>query len=325
VIVLAGDIGGTNARLALVELDAKAAHIVREGKQPSRDVSGLADLVQRFLRDGGPAPERACYGIAGPVIDQRVKTSNLPWIIDGRTLALDTGIRSTLLINDFHAVGYGIRRLGTEDFVTLQSGAPEANGPIALIGAGTGLGQGFLFWNGSRYEVHGSEGGHVAFAARTAQEWGLVEFLNAEFRRTSYERVLSGSGIAHIYRYLAASARESELVHEEMEREDPAAVVTRHALAGTDPLCARTLDLFVTIYGRQAGHLAITVLATGGTYVAGGIAPRMVSKLLDGTFMAAFRDQGRMAVVAERVPVHVITHPSVGLLGAAAAAFAEDA
>jgi glucokinase len=322
-IVLAGDIGGTNTRLALVELDAVAAHIVREAKYSSHEFAGLAPVVRRFLRAGGPAPERACYGIAGPVIDQRCKTSNLPWIVDGSALALDTGIGSTLLINDFHAVGYGVQRLGTEDFVTLQSGETDSTGPIALIGAGTGLGQGFLFWDGARYRVHGSEGGHVAFAARNPLEWGLVAFLNAEFKRTSYERVLSGSGLAHLYRYLAASAPEAEGVHEEMEREDPAAVVSRHALAGTDSLCIKALDLFVTIYGRQAGHLAITVLATGGVFVAGGIAPRIVAKLTDGAFMAAFRDQGRLTSVAERVPVHVVLHPSVGLLGAAAAALTD--
>ena len=322
-IVLAGDIGGTNTRLALVELDAVAAHIVREATYPSRQISNLASAVRTFLLKAGPAPERACYGIAGPVIDQRCKTSNLPWVVDGAMLAVDTGIAGTLLINDFHAVGNGVQRLGTEDFVTLQSNEPDPTGPIALIGAGTGLGQGFLFWDGLRYRVHGSEGGHVALAARDAVEWGLVEFLNAEFGRTSYERVLSGSGLAHIYRYFASSAREAEAVHEEMEREDPAAVVTRHALARTDPLCIKALDLFVTFYGRQAGHLAITVLATGGVYVAGGIAPRIMAKLGDGTFMASFRDQGRMSTIAEQVPVHVITHKSVGLLGAAAAAFAD--
>lgn len=323
-IVLAGDIGGTNARLALVELDRVAAHIVREVKYPSHDFDSLAPLVRRFLGEGGPAPTRACYGVAGPVIDQRCKTSNLPWIVDAGALALDTGI-ATLLINDFHAVGYGVRRLGAQDFVTLQTGVADSTGPIALIGAGTGLGQGFLFWDGERYRVHGSEGGHVAFAARDALEWGLVEFLNAEFERTSCERVLSGSGIAHLYRYLAASAPEAEGVHEEMEREDPAAVVTRHALAGTDPLCVKALDMFVTIYGRQAGHLAITVMATGGVFVAGGIAPRIVAKLTDGAFMAAFRDQGRLTRVAERVPVHVVLHPSVGLLGAASAALTDIA
>lgn len=324
-IVLAGDIGGTNARLALVELDALAAHIIRDATFASHEFGGLAPVVKRFLRDGGPVPERACYGIAGPVIDQRCKASNLPWIVDARAVALDTGIRSTLLINDFHAVGHGIQRLGAEDFVTLQAHEADAQGPIALIGAGTGLGQGFLVHDGLRYRVLGSEGGHVAFAARDALEWGLAESLRTQFGHVSYERVLSGAGLAHVYQYLAGSAPESELVHEEMEQEDPAAVVTRHALAGSDPLCVRSLDLFVTIYGRQAGQLAITLLATGGVYVAGGIAPRIIAKLTDGTFMTAFRDQGRLKSVAERLPVHVVTHPQVGLLGAAAAAFAATA
>jgi len=323
VIVLAGDIGGTNARLALVELDAVAAHIVRDAKYASRDFAGLAPVVRQFLREGGPAPERACYGIAGPVIDQRCKASNLPWIVDARAMAHETGIVDTRLINDFHAVGHGVQRLGTEDFVTLQGHEPDPTGPIALIGAGTGLGHGFLIHDGARYRVFGSEGGHVAFAAHDMLEWGLAESLRLQFGHVSYERVLSGAGLAHIYQYLAEFTPESELVHEEMEHEDPAAVVSRHALAGSDPMCVKALDIFVSVYGRQAGHLAITVLATGGVYVAGGIAPRIVAKLQDGTFMKSFCDQGRMASVAERMPVHVITHPSVGLLGAAAAGFAE--
>lgn len=321
-IVLAGDVGGTNARLALVEIDRSRARLVSVAKYPSQEYPGLAPIVHRFLGETGGQPERACYGIAGPIVDQRVVTPNISWSIDGADLARETGIASTLLINDFSAAGFGIGRLGDDDLATLQAGERQERGPIGLIGAGTGLGHGFLLWNDG-YKVHPSEAGHGAFAARTPEEWKLVAYLRNEFERVSWERVLSGPGLAHLYRFLAATrfAAEQPEVREEMAGEDPAAVVTKHALAGTDALCVKALDMFASAYGAQAGHLAITIVATGGIYLAGGIAPRIVAKLRDGTFIEAFRSLGRLAEFASRVPVQVIMNPDVGLLGAAAAAF----
>jgi glucokinase len=320
--VLAGDVGGTHARLALVDLGDGGATVVREERYPSAEYPGLAPIVQAFLGAVGERPERAGYGIAGPVVDGRSRTTNLPWTVDAQALGRTTGIPSTVLINDFHAVGLGIPCLAAGDLVTLQEGTRDPHGPIALIGAGTGLGEGYLTWDGSRYRVHGSEGGHVTFAPRTDLEWHLAAFLREQYGHVSYERLLSGAGIGQIYRYLASSGFAPELagVREEMTREDPAAVVTRHGLDRTDPLSARALEIFVTVYGRQAGHLAITLLASGGVYIAGGIAPKILPRLTDGTFMAAFRDLGRLAHFLETVPVHVIVNPDVGLLGAAAAA-----
>ena len=322
-IVLAGDIGGTNTRLALADVEARGLKILREERYPSRDYPGLEPVVRRFLSGSRKKPARACYGIAGPIVDQRVRTPNLPWTIDRADLARETGIKATHLINDFTAVGHGIGRLGPEDLVTLQAGAPVPRGPIALVGAGTGLGVGFLVWDGTRHRVQGSEGGHRAFAAQNELEWGLASFLRAEHGHVSYERVLSGSGLAAIYRYLARAgqAAEQPAVREEMAKEDPAAVVTRRGLDRSDALCARALDVFVAVYGQYAGQLAITLLASGGLYVAGGIAPRIVPRLAEGAFVAAFRDQGRLSSFAATIPVHVVVSTDVGLWGAAAAAW----
>jgi glucokinase len=320
--VLAGDIGGTHARLALVEVTAGATGILHEQTFPSRSAPGLAPIVRGYLAQTRAAPERACFGIAGPVVDGECRTSNLPWTVSARTLAADIGIAHTTIINDFDAAGYGLVRLGPADLVTLQPGTPGEHGAIALIGAGTGLGEGYLTWDGTRYCVHASEGGHVNFASRDAIEWGLRGTLLDEFGHVSYERILSGAGLAHLYRYLAATgfAAERPEVQREMAGDDPAAVVSRHALAGDDPLSVKALDIFASVYGSQAGNLALTILATGGVYVAGGIAPRIVAKLRDGTFMTAFCSKGRLSGLAARIPVHVIVSPNVGLLGAAVAA-----
>jgi glucokinase len=320
--ILAGDVGGTNARLATITVTGARARIETHKRYPSRDYPGLAPIVKQFCTETGQRPERACYAVACPVVGERCSTPNLPWTLDAKELAGATGIAHTVLLNDFAAVGHAIPLLGPDDLVTLQEGRAEAHGPRAVIGAGTGLGQGYLVWDAGRWRVLGSEGGHTAFAARDALEWGLAESLLAEYPHVSWERVLSGPGLAHVYRYLATRgvAPEQDAVREEMSREDPAAVVTRRALEGSDALCSKALDLWVSVYGAQAGHLALTMLATGGVYVAGGIAPRIVPKLREGTFMTAFRDQGRMADFACRVPVHVIVNPDVGLLGAAAVA-----
>jgi glucokinase len=322
VIVLAGDVGGTNARLAVVELDGAATRILREEHYPSHDYPGLGPIVRKFLDLGGPKPDRACFGIAGPVVNDECHVSNLPWVVRGKEVGTEAGIAKTALINDFMAVGYGIERLTPADVVTLQRGNAVAQGSMGLIGAGTGLGEGFLVWDDGRYRVHSSEGGHGDFAPRDAGEVGLLLHLQAEYGHVSNERVLSGAGLVHVYRFLAEArvAREQEAVKAEMAKDDPAAVITRRALDESDPLCVKAVDLFCTIYGAEAGNLALTVLATGGVYLAGGIAPRIVNRLQAVGFMAAFRAKGRLGDFMSQVPVHVIVNSKVGLLGAAAAA-----
>lgn len=321
-MVLAGDVGGTNARLAIVELNGRAARITREGRYASRDYPGLTPIVDRFCEEVTARPNRACFGIACPVVGDDCTAPNLPWTINGRKLAAEIGIPRTRIINDFVAVGFGIELLGESDLATLQEGSPTPHGPIALIGAGTGLGQAFLLWDGNHYRVLPSEGGHGDFAPRGKLQIALSEFLGQQFGRVSWERLLSGPGLVNAYRYLVASAvaPEQATVRAEMEKEDPAKVITRHGLAKSDCLSDRALDLFCEVLGAQAGNLALTVVSTGGVHLAGGIARRILERLQNGPFLTAFRDKGRMSELLSRFPVHVIMNSKVGLLGAAAVA-----
>jgi len=320
--VLAGDVGGTNARLALVEAVHSRATIRAQRTYPSRAYTGLAPIVRTFVAEINARPERACLGVPCPAGEDQCLAPNLPWKVDPSAFAADIGIASSMLINDFTAIGHGIALLRADDLETLQAGAPKEHAPIGLIGAGTGLGMGFLTWEGDRYVVHGSEGGHVGFAPRGEQQAGLARFLEREYGRVSRERVVSGPGIVATYRYLASNgdAVENPALREEMERDDPAAVIFRHALAGTDALCQQTLDLFVDGLGAAAGDLALSVLALAGVYIGGGIAPRIVPYLRKGAFLRAFRDKGRLSDYIARVPLHVIVNPNVALLGAAAVA-----
>ena len=321
--VLSGDIGGTNARLAIVEIDDADVRILHERRYSSETVPGLPALVQRFLADVPKPPSLACFGVPCPIVDGKCVGTNLSWTIDARSLAADIGIRETTLINDLHAVGEGVQRLQAEDLVALQTGDPAPHGVKAIIAAGTGLGQSFLVWCGERYLVHDSEGGHGSFSPRNAAEWRLRRALATKFGHVSRERVVSGPGLVNIYRHLAAMGVEPEQAHvrAELESNDPAAVIGRHGLAGTDPLSWHALDMFASAYGAQAGNLALTVMAKAGVYVAGGIAPKILPKLLDGTFMRAFLEKGRLSPFLARIPLHVIVNPSVGLIGAACVAF----
>jgi glucokinase len=321
VIVLAGDVGGTNARLAIVELEGRSARIVRQNKYPSHEYKGLAPIVRRFCEEGGGSrPDQACFGIACPVVGDDCAAPNLPWTINARALAAEIEIPRTAIINDFVAVGYGIELMTPADLATLQEGAPQPQGPIALIGAGTGLGEGFLLWEGDHYEVLASEGGHTDFAPVGELQVGLLGSLREQFGRVSWERLLSGPGIANIYRYLreAGLAPEQPSVRAELETEDDGTVIVRHALDRSDKLSLVALGLFWEVLGAEAGNLALTVVATGGVYIAGGIAPRLVPRLDSSPLLTAFRDKGRLSGLLSRIPVHVIMNPSVGMLGAAA-------
>jgi glucokinase len=321
-IVLAGDVGGTNARLALVELGGGTARIVRKERYSSRNYPGLAPIVRRFTEALGSRPDRACFAIACPVVGDDCTAPNLPWTINARQLAAEIGIPETTIINDFVGVGYGVGLMQGSDLVTLQQGQSVERGPIALMGAGTGLGQVFLIWETDHYRILPSEAGHGDFAPRGKLQVALHQYLQQQYQRVSWERLLSGPGLVNIYRFLLAAgvAPEQPGVRTEMEKEDPAVVITRHGLARTDCLSDRTVDLFCETLGAQAGNLALTVVATGGVYLAGGIAPRLVERLRDGPFLEAFRDKGRMSELLARIPVHVIVNSNVGLLGAAAVA-----
>lgn len=321
-IVLAGDIGGTNARLALIDVDGGRARTLAERRYRTQEAPSLASIVRRFLDETGTRVEHAAFGVAGPVVKGECRLPNVPWTVRVADLARATGIPHAALINDFHAVGYGLQLLAPEDLVTLQRGEPVATGPIALIGAGTGLGQGYLLHDGEQYVVHASEGGHASFAAQSEEEWALHEFLADEWGHVSWERILSGPGLVNVYRFLVSRSPSGERpeTRAEMSAEDPAAVISRRALDATDTLCMRALQLFASVLGAQAGNLALTVLATGGVYIAGGIAPKVIAKLRDGTLVDAFRHKGRLEPLLARVPVHVVVNDAVGLLGAAAVA-----
>lgn len=321
--VLAGDIGGTNARLAILEVDGpREARILHEARYRSSTAPGLAPLVARYLAESGAKPEAACFGIACPVVNGDCEAPNLPWRVNVRALARDIRIPRTAIINDFRAVGLGLHSLSDNEVEVLQQGIADEYGPVALIGAGTGLGQGYLLWDGSQYVVHPSEGGHADFAPTDALQRELLAFLANRFDRVSSERVLSGAGIAQIYRFLTSTGELAERpeVRDEMARNDPAEVIARHGLASSDPLSVKALDIFARAYGTAAGNFALTILATGGVYVAGGIARKIVRRLASGAFMETFRDKGRLSHVVARIPVRVILTDDVALYGAAAVA-----
>jgi glucokinase len=320
--VLAGDIGGTKTTIALADVTADRVRFVIERRYESHAHEGLGEIVDAFLRETKEPFDRAGFGIAGPVVDGVCKATNLPWVVDEREIAKRVHVPAHV-VNDFVAVALGVNRLEASDLVEINRGERIERAPVAILGAGTGLGEAFLVWNGARYEVIPSEGGHADFAARDERQIGLLRAIIAKHGRASVERVVSGLGLVEIYHYLrdAKVAPESEVVRAALDRgEDLGAVVGQHALEGDDPLCEATIDLFVDAYGAEAGNIALAVLARGGVYVAGGIAPKILAKLTDGRFRAAFVDKGRFRSLLESIPLHVITHPNVGLVGAAVAA-----
>jgi glucokinase, proteobacterial type len=319
--VLAGDVGGTHARLAAVDVDGATVRVGRFREYDSPAFPGLAPIVADFMARGSESFERAAFGVACPVTDGDCVTPNLPWKVSARAIAGETGIAATSVINDLHAMAYGVTRMLPADLVPLQEAQPVPHGMIALIGAGTGLGQAFLSWDGSRYRAFASEGGHATFAPRTEREWALHDFIAREHGHVSCERVVSGQGIENIYRFLASAkgARENPAVAAAVEAEG-AAAISRSGLDGSDRICAEAMEMFVAAYGAQAGNLALHVLATGGVYLVGGIAKAMATKLRDGIFITAFRDKGRMGDLLRKIPVNVVMNAHIGLVGAAVAA-----
>ena len=321
-MILAGDVGGTKTALALFEIRRRALTVVREEVLPSQGYASLTDAIKHFLANGPAATiDAACVGVAGPVIDGRCTATNLPWHVDEASLAEHVATRRVKLVNDLEATGHGILGLPPSALVTLQAGEPR-KGTMALLAAGTGLGEVLMIWDGRRHRVAGSEGGHVDFAPRTELESELLAFLRREFGRVSYERIVSGPGLYNIYRFLLATdgAPESEWVRSRMEGGDPGAVIGEAALDNRDARSVQALDMFVSIYGAEAGNLALKALAVGGIFVGGGIAPKIRPKLEDGTFLTAFRDKGRLSSMMAAIPVHLVLEPRTALLGAAAVA-----
>jgi glucokinase len=319
VIILAGDVGGTKTALALFETSGRGPVLVREDTLSSREHPTLEAAIERFLSVGSrPAIAGACLGVAGPVVEGRCVATNLPWVIDERTLAAEIPSPRVKLLNDLEVAAHGVLGLPDAELRTLQPGAGR-RGHMVLVAAGTGLGEALIVQDGERRIVIASEGGHADFAPRGDVEEDLLRFLRKEFGRVSLERILSGPGLFNVYRFLRDTgwAKESAAVAARMREENPSAVVSELALAGSDAMCAKALDLFVSVYGAEAGNLALKAMAVGGVYVGGGIAPRIFPRLTTGTFMTAFRDKGRLASLMETIPVHVALNPRAPLLGAA--------
>jgi glucokinase len=338
-LLLAGDIGGTKTILRLVEKSSGSSwQTLHESRYLSRDFPDLVPIVQQFLlavkQKLGMVvrPEKACFAIAGPVVNDTCVLTNLAWFLDARRLEQELDIATIHLINDFAAVGYGILGLEDKDLCTLQAATAQTDAPIAVIGAGTGLGEGFLIQQAGGYQVFASEGGHADFAPRNELEFQLLQYLRDKYdiQRISVERVVSGQGIVALYQFL----RDRQVAHESpeigeiirtWEREtgrteksvDPAAVIAQAALEKRDRLCEQTLQMFVEAYGAEAGNLALKLLPYGGLYVAGGIAAKILPLIQEGNFLRAFGQKGRVSPLLEKVSVRVVLNPQVGLIGAA--------
>jgi glucokinase len=321
-VILAGDVGGTNVRLALFEPVGGLLVRREEVKLGSRDFGTLDDAVARFL-GGRRRVTAAAFGVAGPVREGRCEAINLPWVVDAAKLARGLGLPDVILLNDLVANGVGLGELSETDFAVVNCGDEDPAGVGALISPGTGLGEAILIRDGRGWRALPSEGGHASFAPRNPREIGLLQYLQKDLAHVSAERVISGRGLATVYRFERERSGLPEpawLSAEIARRGDAAPAVSEAALSGKDPVAARSLEHWVSLYGAEAGNLALKVMATGGVFLGGGIAPKVLPKLLDGTFLGAFCDKGRLAALLARIPVRVVLNDECALLGAARAA-----
>jgi glucokinase len=333
-MILAGDVGGTKVDLALDKFDRGQLQTVHEHKYHARDFPGLVQIVEAFLEEcrqtlGQPVDVlSACFGVPGPVRNGRLKLTNLPWVLDSAQLATELKIPHVFLINDLEANGYGIAELTPDQILVLSKGDPAAEGNRGLIAAGTGLGEAILVWNGHSYLPMASEGGHSDFAARNEEEIELLRYLQKTIGgRVSSERVISGIGLANVYAFCrdVKGLPEPPWLKDRMRTEDPNAVIGELGESGASELCVEALNIFVSAYGAEAGNLALKILSVGGMYVGGGIAPKLVKKMQDGTFMKAFTDKGRLSDLLVQTPVRLILESRAALMGAAAYAEARAA
>lgn len=328
--ILGADVGGTTTRIALARVGRVAGarpEPLVEARYASRDHAGLRDVVGAFVarpevraHAGGIAA--ACFAVAGPVDSGRAQLTNLPWRIDEEELQRELAFRQVRVVNDFAAAGLGIELLGEDDFLTLQAGARLEGAPRVVLGAGTGLGVAMLERVNGRYEVRASEAGHGDFAPVDALQDALLAYLRGELGRVSSERVVSGPGLPRILRFLADSGAgvPGSALKEALGHADPAEAITEFALTARDPLAEQALEVFVSAYGAFAGNMALIALARGGVFVAGGIAPKISTKLAGGGFMRAFTAKGRFRKLLETIPVQVVMNERVGLYGALAEA-----
>jgi len=329
-MILAGDVGGTKVHLALYNFEAGNLAPVRDQKFHAGQYASLDDVVHAFLTDPEEKKQivAACFGCPGPVRDGRLKLTNLPWMLDVRLLQPSLGIEHIFLINDLEANGYGIPELAPASIFTLHQGDATAEGHQGLIAAGTGLGEALLIWDGKTHRPIPSEGGHCDFAARNDREIALLNYLRSTLNgRVSFERVVSGLGIKNVYAYLRDVEKidEPAWLKHRLETEDPNAVIGQCGEDGSSSICFETMKIFAAAYGAETGNIALKVLATGGMWLGGGIAPKILKTLQNGAFMASFLDKGRLSALLQSMPVRVILDDTCALLGAAAYAEARAA
>jgi glucokinase len=320
-MMLAGDIGGTKTDLAVFDLDHDAITPTVQREFPSGAYPDLQSMVREFLGSLQVTVDRACFAVAGPVVEGEAHVTNLPWVLRDHALARELGFNAVYLLNDLEAIAWAVPALDQTSLQTLKPGDVIENGTIGVIAPGTGLGEAFLTWDGQRYRAHASEGGHADFAPTTPEQVGLLEYLWGSYAHVSYETVCSGIGIPHLYRYLKQSGRFTESADEAQQlhvARDETPVIVGAALRADNPspLCRAAVELFVSILAAEAGNLAVKVLATGGIYLAGGLPLHVLPLLHTGHFVEVFESKGRFSHLLADVPIHVVLRRTA-LAGAA--------
>jgi glucokinase len=319
-MLLAGDVGGTKTLLGLFARAPHRPSPVAVATFTTLDFDGLVSMIHEFLggqRGGEPPIDAACFGVAGPVLGHTAQMTNVPWEVDGRAVAIEFGLSDVKLLNDLVSIGHSLMVLQPSELDVLQEGEPNLRGNAALLAAGTGLGEAFLFNDGHRMRPAPSEGGHGDFAPRTRREWELTEFLTERYGRAEVEHVVSGIGLTNLYYF---SHGDEPCVDVEAHEQDLPKIASDKAKAGTCPHCVEVMTMFVSAYGAEAGNHALRTVATRGMYIGGGIAPKNLELLHDPSFLEAFRGKGRMEDLLNSIPVKVILNPQAGLLGAATVA-----
>lgn len=319
-MILVGDVGGTKTRLALYE--SKKGKMIRVEKEdfPSGDYEGLESIINDFLEKKKVAVEAACFGVPGPVANGESSATNLPWFLSERSIAEQTPVKKVKLINDLVALTSAVPHLTSDELAVLYEGNNlDKSAPRAVLAPGTGLGVAFLYFDGDRYHVHASEGGHIDFAPNTQMEIELLKHLQRKFGRVSYERVLCGPGLVNIYEFLKDSgyAPEPPELQARLEKGHRAAVISTAGQAGEFEICIKALDMFVSMLGAQAGNMVLTLLTTGGVYLGGGIPPKIAKKLSDGVILESYFNKGRLRPLVEKTPLYLIKDDHAALLGAA--------
>ncbi|ALG67673.1 glucokinase [Beggiatoa leptomitoformis] len=317
-MILAGDIGATKTLLALYDENTMSCQY--QASYVGQAYNDFYSLLDDFLQRTQPNLTALCLGIAGPVINGHCQTLNLPWSVNISQLQTQTNCQQIKLLNDLEAMAYGIQYLSADEYYSLTPSLVKRQGNIALIAAGTGLGEAFLYWDGTRHHVIASEGGHVDFAPRNDLEIELLRFLQQRFNHVSYERLLSGAGLQVIYDFLKNQgyAQESPIISQQLQQAtDPSALISHFALTNSSTLCNKTLEIFTSLYGAEAGNMALKCLSYGGVYLGGGIAPKILAELQKPYFLNAFYEKGRYRVINEQIPIYIILNQQVVLLGAA--------